>query len=881
MKRKVNKLQSVQALRALAVIIVMLTAQTGAAAFNTTANGVEWTCTVIDGTYTVKIKPAAQNSISGGVTIPSSVVGNNSVTYTVTEIDEYAFYYCNNLTSITIPASVTTIGKYAFEASGLTSVIIPASVTCIGESVFKQCSSLTSVTFAEGSQLTTIENGAFEETGLTTVTIPASMTSIGENVFKKCSSLTSVTFAEGSQLTTIGNGAFQETGLTSVTIPASVTSIGEIVFKKCSSLTSVTFAEGSQLTTIGNSAFEETGLTTVTIPASVTSIGNYLFKNCNNLTSITIPASVTTIGKYAFEASGLTTVTIPASVTSIGNFAFDNCTNLTSVTFAAGSQLTTIGENAFHKTGITSITIPAKVTTIDNRAFYECKSLTSVTFAEGSQLTTIEGGAFHKTGITSITIPASVTSIGMGAFQETGITSITIPANVTSIGISAFQETGLTSVIIPANVTSIARDAFYGCTSLTDVFCYANPNSLTWNDGGCNDFIRDTSDPHYPTKCHVLDKAAFDAKWKKNEGTDVNVTFVGDLSDYVISSYIDADATENTHAAILLTGSETSLGIDGQDMWYVCESNLTYTQNLDLYGDVHLILADDYAMTMTISDNNAISGSSSSKIHIYGQSTDDNRVKRFVAYNMASEGDISASAIIGDGTAVATISDLTTINGKTLRPLDGYLVSTSDAGVTLSGKAAADFTIGTTAYYIYKASTTEAPVTVTFSYSGTVPAGYTFGGITVTKAGGGTVSVNVTDGVYSFAMPADDVTVAPNKKKLLTNTDISITAIADQTYTGAALTPAVTVKDGETDITDQCDIVYKNNTDVGTATVTITAKAASTLYSGETTTTFEIVLMGDANGDKKVNVADIVRLVKDKAPKADIDAVLNIIMGQK
>ena len=428
--------------------------------------------------------------------------------------------------------------------------------------------------------------------------------------------------------------------------------------------------------------------------------------------------------------------------------------------------------------------------------------------------------------------------------------------------------------------SEVARDAFYGCTSLTDVYCYANPETLEWIDESCNDFIRDTSDPHYPTKCHVLDKAAFDAKWKKNEETDVNVTFVGDLSDYVISSYIDADATENTHAAIPLTGSETSLGIDGQDMWYVCKSNLTYTQNLDLYGDVHLILADDCAMTMTISDNNAISSPSSSKIHIYGQSTDDNRVKRFVAYNMASEGDISASAIIGDGTAVATISDLTTINGKTLRPLDGYLVSTSDAGVTLSGKAAADFTIGTTAYYIYKASTTEAPVTVTFSYSGTVPAGYTFGGITVTKAGGGTVSVDVTDGVYCFAMPADDVTVAPNKKKLLTNTDIGITAIADQTYTGAALTPAVTVKDGETDITDQCDIAYKNNTDVGTATVTITAKAASTLYSGETTTTFEIVLMGDANGDKKVNVADIVRLVKDKAPKADIDAVVKIIMGR-
>ena len=42
----------------------------------------------------------------------------------------------------------------------------------------------------------------------------------------------------------------------------------------------------------------------------------------------------------------------------------------------------------------------------------------------------------------------------------------------------------------------------------------------------------------------------------------------------------------------------------------------------------------------------------------------------------------------------------------------------------------------------------------------------------------------------------------------------------------------------------------------------------------------DLPVTGDANGDKKVNVADIVRLVKDKAPKADIDAVVKIIMGR-
>ena len=136
----------------------------------------------------------------------------------------------------------------------------------------------------------------------------------------------------------------------------------------------------------------------------------------------------------------------------------------------------------------------------------------------------------------------------------------------------------------------------------------------------------------------------------------------------------------------------------------------------------------------------------------------------------------------------------------------------------------------------------------------------------------------------TLTMPASNVTIYATWKKLLTNTDIKVSAIADQTYTGEALTPAVTVKDGETDITAQCDITYQNNTNVGTATVTIKAKAASTAYSSETSTTFEITeppVPGDANGDKVVNAADIVKLVKDGASQSDIDAVVKIIMKNK
>ncbi|MBR4758992.1 MAG: InlB B-repeat-containing protein, partial [Lachnospiraceae bacterium] len=77
-------------------------------------------------------------------------------------------------------------------------------------------------------------------------------------------------------------------------------------------------------------------------------------------------------------------------------------------------------------------------------------------------------------------------------------------------------------------------------------------------------------------------------------------------------------------------------------------------------------------------------------------------------------------------------------------------------------------------------------------------------------------------------------------KRSLANSDITIETIPAQSYTGSAIEPAVVVKDGENDITDQCEFEYTDNTDAGTATVTITAKADNEQYGGRATTTFQI-----------------------------------------
>jgi hypothetical protein len=154
------------------------------------------------------------------------------------DINQYAFYNCSSLSSITIPDDVASIGNYAFEhCSGLRSITIGNGVTSIGDDAFWDCSSLTSVV------------------------IPSSVTIIGSYSFYYCSSLTSVVIP--SSVTIIGEYAFYGCGgLTIITIPNSVTSIGKLAFYGCGNLESVT------------------------IPDSVISIGDRAFNYCDNLEDV-------------------------------------------------------------------------------------------------------------------------------------------------------------------------------------------------------------------------------------------------------------------------------------------------------------------------------------------------------------------------------------------------------------------------------------------------------------------------------------------------------------------------------------------------------------------------------------------------------------------
>ncbi len=448
----------------------------------------------------------------------------------ITSIDDHAFYQCTGLTSIDIPASITSIGDWAFFSSGLTSftggnsvtsignyafmwsqladsLTIPASVTTIGEFAFQDCTGLTSVTFDPGSELASIGKSVFNGcTGLTSITIPEYVTSIEDDTFDGCARLTSVTFEPGSQLTSIGDRAFYGcNSLTSLDIRSSLTSIGSNAFRECSGLTSITL--GSFLTSIGINAFYKcSGLTSITIPASVTSIGDWAFGysgitsvtfepgsqltsisdhafyNCNSLTSITIPESVTSIGEYGIaNCDTLSSVTIPASVITIKDRGIYQNHELTSITFEADSQLTTIGYMGFYGSRkLPSITIPESVTSIGEYAFYECPELTNITIPSGISTDNLTESHTSISYYNYFDETINTASDANGVIYQNNafasgksyvdIVSVEFKDNITDIGANAFTGcTGLTSVTIPFSVTTIGNAAFAGCTGLTSI----------------------------------------------------------------------------------------------------------------------------------------------------------------------------------------------------------------------------------------------------------------------------------------------------------------------------------------------------------------------------------------------------------------------------
>ena len=393
---------------------------------------------------------------TGDLVIDSIVINEGTgTTYTVAGIRYYAFYGCTELTSVTIPNSVTSIGSSAFNScTGLTSVSYNATnCTSAGSDdypVFGSCYNITS--FTMGNSVQTIPAYlCYGCTGLTSITIPNTVNSIGEGAFSGCTGLTSVIY-NATYCSSAGNRSYPVfsscPNITSVTIGNNVQTIPNYLFYGCTGLTSVSLGNG--VATIGDGAFSGcNSLTSVNIPNATTTIGSSAFYGCTSLTSASLGNGVTSIGNDAFSGcSDLSSIIIPDATTTIGGYAFYGCTDLTSVSL--GNGVTSIDDNAFNGcSSLISINIPNATTTIGNSAFNGCTSLTSATIGDG------------------------VTSIGDNAF--TGclrLTSVRLGEGVINIGSQAFKDCGIIGeLVIPQSVTTIGHEGFRNCYGINEITC--------------------------------------------------------------------------------------------------------------------------------------------------------------------------------------------------------------------------------------------------------------------------------------------------------------------------------------------------------------------------------------------------------------------------
>ena len=465
------------------------------------------------------------NSYFGDVVIPDSVSYNGN-TYWVTCIGSSAFYFCPDLTSVTIPDGVTSFGDWFFPGCNkLTSIIvdganpifssldgvlfnkegtvlkayppgrqgayvIPDGVTSVEGKAFYGCSGLTSVCISE--EVASIEDGAFAGcSNLTSVEWNAmwfeNFTSdntpfYGEALFYDSDGFVSIAvFDLRDQITSFTFGdnvmyipAYLCSGmkkLTSITIPEKVMGFGECSFVGCSSLT----------TAIWN-----------TINYIDFTTNNTPFYSCDNfdlrsqITSFTFGDRVEHVPAYLCTGmKNLDSLTFLGRVKSIGSDAFNSCYNLKTLHYddtmeswcqidfaTASSNPLRYADNVFiDKQQLKGeLTIPKGIKSIKDYAFYGCHHLTSL--AISNEVTNIGKEAFYSCYyLTSISIPDRVTNIGEGAFRAcSSLTSVTIGNGITSIGAYTFSNcTNLVSLIVPDGVKSIAERAFSGCSGLVSV----------------------------------------------------------------------------------------------------------------------------------------------------------------------------------------------------------------------------------------------------------------------------------------------------------------------------------------------------------------------------------------------------------------------------
>ena len=447
--------------------------------------------------------------------------------------------YCED-TDLVIPATyrglpVTAIGSNAFESvRSFKSVSIPASVTTIGEKAFAHCG-VTSVTFATNSQLTTVDRYAFfSSSSLQSIALPDGVTTIGVAAFNGCNNITSISIPDS--VTTIENRAL-DFDSSAFTVYNNAKYLGNstnpylvLVRAIDTSITTCNIHTDTKL--IYAFAFTDcTLLTSVTIPDSVTIIGNSVFYKCDALESLIIGSGVTSIGNgiiyYESYDAKLKSVYYGGSAEEWNTIAIGKYNgNLTDATRYYYSATAPLEDGSFwhYYEGVPTVWTYTTVTfdlnaeegsdTLESTKYYygitctlptlqrpgyifkgwtlDNSVETPVLFTDAVWQITDDTVAFTAvweadSQMTGFTFTTKAVVVGGGTQNSCTITGYTgsggdivIPNGVTTIGKGIFQfNNSITSVVIPDSVTTIGDNAFDQCESLKTVTFGTNSQLTT------------------------------------------------------------------------------------------------------------------------------------------------------------------------------------------------------------------------------------------------------------------------------------------------------------------------------------------------------------------------------------------------------------------
>ncbi len=454
--------------------------------------------------------------LTGDVVIPSKITYKD-VDYTVTEIGTFTFMYPSgvdaNLTSVTLPETITQIGNSAFAGNAnLTKVNIPAACKTLGAMAFQRCTALTSLTIPEGVEV--IGNQCFNSCGLTEIILPNSVNLMGDAAITSLPALKKVVVGTGlkaipmngistnnvleeidlGKVEKIGNlGLSNLPALKTLHLPATLKEFGDRALILQDALTSYTVdPENPYLTTVNGVLYSKDKSVLIKYPLGLTAtsfeisegvkrVEDCAFDHATYFESFKLPTTLETIGKYAFwENSKLTSLDFSkCKLSDIDEGAFTLCYGLKSVklsntpikigdlTWYENKALTNVdlggatylGDLVFSRcSSLENVVIPASVSYLGCTIFSECSAFKSVTVApESTYFTAVDNVIFSKDMATIVTYPEVLPA-----------TEYTVPASVKTIYFGCFMDcVNLISINTGDNTEVIEGSAFSRCSELT------------------------------------------------------------------------------------------------------------------------------------------------------------------------------------------------------------------------------------------------------------------------------------------------------------------------------------------------------------------------------------------------------------------------------